>query len=214
MVDILAHNFNYINPYLLLPFYEDGTLQNWVGKNVGWYDAIIAIQNPAKGLQAVHAFGGIHRDIKPSNLFIARNASGKKIIKVGDFGLGRLPRPFTSGDLTRHACGTDGYIAPELYSPGAKFTQACDIYSLGITGIELITGSRDRDSINPYWINNDVKQLLLQMTSYDPNHRPDAKTINGTIVRIMKTYDENFKTVVTVAGMGLLGYLLYKNIKK
>jgi serine/threonine protein kinase len=62
--------------------------------------------------------------------------------------------------MTVHARGTPDYIAPELYMPNAKFTPACDIYSLGITGIELITGSRKQGSIKDIWINNDVTQIL------------------------------------------------------
>lgn len=213
IADLLAHRFDYTDPCLLLPFYEDGTLQKHVGSG-NWYDSIIYIQHGAVGLQGVHALGGIHRDIKPPNMFVDRNEQGQKLIKLGDFGFGRLPQPFTSGDITRHACGTPDYIAPELYLPNPEFTPECDIYSLGITGIELITGSRNRESIKNIWINGDVTKLLLAMTSWIPSQRPDAQTVASTITSIVKTYDENFKTGVKVAALGLLGVLLYKGASK
>jgi serine/threonine protein kinase len=68
--------------------------------------------------------------------------------------------------MTRNAFGTEGYIAPEMYKPGAQYTKACDIYSLDITEIELLTATRDRNSINSAWIiNSELKKLLLRMTS-------------------------------------------------
>jgi serine/threonine protein kinase len=112
--------------------------------------------------------------------------------------------------MTAHACGTPDYIAPELYMPNAKFTPACDIYSLGITGIELITGSRKRESIKDIWINNDVTQLLWEMTSWTPSARPNAETVVSRISNIVQTYDKNFKTVVTVGVAGILSWLLFK----
>jgi serine/threonine protein kinase len=113
--------------------------------------------------------------------------------------------------MTANAFGTPEYIAPELYMPNPKFTQACDIYSLGITGIELITGSRKRESIKDIWINNDVTQLLWDMTSWTPSARPDAATVVSRIREIVQAYDKSFSTAVKW-GIGLLvGGLLLKN---
>jgi serine/threonine-protein kinase len=209
IVDLIAYRYDYTNPCLILPFYEEGTLQTKVGSR-NWYDSIIFVQHAAKGVNALHSEDGFARDIKPANLFIGKNAQGQRIIKVGDLGLGRLPYPFTNSDMTRNAFGTPGYMAPELFEPNPKFTPACDIYSLGVTGIELITGSRDINSIHGIWINNDVKSLLLRMTSYNPQERPDAITVVNIIRKIVQTYDENFKKAVTVGGLSLLGWLLYK----
>jgi len=209
IVDLLDYDFNYSNPCLVLPYYDNGTLETRVG-NRDWYDSIIYIQNAASGLRAVHNLGGIHRDTKPSNLFVDKRADGKYFVRVGDFGFGRLPQPFTSGTMTVHPCGTPDYIAPELYLPNARFSPACDIYSLGITGIELITGSRKRESINTIWINNDVTQLLREMTSWIPSKRPDAATVAARSLDIIQTYDKNFSSVVKVGLAGLAAYGLYK----
>lgn len=209
IVDLLDYQFDYSNPWLMFPYYEAGTLEARVG-NRNWYDSIICVQNAATGLRAVHRLGGIHRDTKPSNLFVDKRPDEKHFVRVGDFGFGRLPQPFTSGTMTVHPCGTPDYIAPELYQPNARFTPACDIYSLGITGIELITGSRKRESINTIWINNDVKTLLLEMTSWTSSKRPDAATVASRALNIIQTYDANFNKVVTVGLAGLVAYGFYK----
>jgi serine/threonine protein kinase len=206
IIDIIDYSFDESNPYLLLPYYEKGTLQSWVGKT-NWFDAIASVQNVAAGLRAVHELGGFHRDIKPSNLFVDEIGNAR-IIKLGDFGIGRLPRPFTRDDITRHACGTDGYIAPELYLPNAKFTTACDIYSLGVTGIELITGSKNPISIYNVWINNKVKDLLLEMTSIIPSHRPNAETVMKRAKEIVENHQQNVRTGAAVLGTALIGGLL------
>lgn len=172
---------------------------------------MLVIQNCAAGLRDVHKLGGIHRDVKPPNMFLEKVPEGLRV-KLGDFGFGRIPYPFTNGDITRHACGTPDYIAPELYIDGAEFTPACDIYSLGITGIELITGNRNPESIKAYWINNDVKALLLKMTSFNPQIRPTAQYVVDSGREIIEAYNKNFDTSVKVIGAGLLGWLFYKGV--
>jgi serine/threonine protein kinase len=213
VIDQLDYRFDYPNPYLIIPYYEEGTLERHVG-NRNWYDSALYIQHGAIGLRAVHRIGGIHRDAKPSNLFLDRNADGKYFARLGDFGLGRVPQPFTSGTMTQHACGTPDYMAPELYVRNAKFTQACDIYSLGITGIELITGSRKRESIKTIWINNDVSQLLWEMTSWTPSQRPSADQVVSRISALIANYNATFNSVVATAGIGIVGFLIYKVLSK
>lgn len=209
-IDLLAYRFDYSDPCLVIPYYEEGTLEKCVGSR-NWYDSILRVQHGAVGLRSLHALGGIHRDVKPSNMFVDKTPDGKKFVRLGDLGLGRVPQPFTAGSMTANAFGTPEYIAPELYMPNPKFTQACDIYSLGITGIELITGSRKRESIKDIWINNDVTQLLWDMTSWTPSARPDAATVVSRVGEIVQAYDKSFSTAVKW-GIGLLvGGLLLKN---
>lgn len=212
IVDLLAYRFDYSNPYLIIPYYEEGTLAKRVGSR-NWYDSILRVQHGAVGLRSLHALGGIHRDVKPSNMFVDKTQEGKQFVRLGDFGLGRVPQPFTTSSMTVNAFGTPEYKAPELYLPNPKFTPACDIYSLAITGIELITGSRKRESIKEIWINNNVTKLLWEMTSWTPSARPDAATVVSRIREIILDYDKSFNTAIKW-GLGLLvGGLLLKGSK-
>lgn len=204
IVKLLDCDLSLPTPYMVLEYCEGGSLRSWMPSN--WYDVAVAIQHAALGLASIHQKGGIHRDMKPDNLFVSRTGSGLNV-KVGDFGYGRLPSPFSKSAMTRSAHGTDGYKAPELYR-GSEFNPKCDIYSLGITGIELITGSKERDSIRSRWISDDVKKLLLKMTSTKPEKRPDAAVVADTARTICQTYQSNFKTVAAI-GLGLLAIALF-----
>jgi serine/threonine-protein kinase len=213
VVDIIEANLNLSNPCIILEYCKHGTLQDWV-TNRGLFgpseiNVAYAIQHAALGLQAIHERGGFHRDIKPANLFIGENRGGQLTIKLGDFGFGRLPQPYGPNNLTRHAAGTIGYIAPELYGSNPVFTQACDIYSLGITGIELLTGSREIAALNKAWIfNSELKALLLRMTKLNPIERPTALDVAQGIKLVEKKANDNAKAVVlgglAIIGIGLL----------
>lgn len=82
-----------------------------------------------------HQHGVIHRDIKPQNVFITADGT----IKLGDFGIATFQ---SSAHITRSdfVVGSVHYLAPEV-SEGNPATPQSDIYSLGITFFELITGS-------------------------------------------------------------------------
>lgn len=213
IVDILDSNPYASNPFIILEHCKHGTLQDQIAKRplLGYPDVNVAyaIQHIALGVHAIHQLGGVHRDIKPANIFLGENKQGQLTVKLGDFGFGRLPYPHTRGGVTRHIFGTEGYIAPEAYNPGAEFTKACDIYSLGVTGIELATGSRDPNSINTTWfVNGELKNLLLRMTSQNPDARPTALEVIQAIPKVEKKQIEYVNTALAgTAAVVVLGLL-------
>ena len=86
----------------------------------------------ASGLSAAHENRIIHRDIKPQNIIMSRD--GK--VKVTDFGIAKVADSTT---VTTTAAGTVHYISPEQ-ARGGYSDERSDIYSLGITMYEMVTG--------------------------------------------------------------------------
>ena len=93
-------------------------------------------QEILKGLKYLHEHVPpiIHRDIKCENIFINKNTGE---VKIGDLGLGIILK---DTEYANQFCGTIEYCAPEVYQK--KYGVKCDIYSLGISMIEMITGEK------------------------------------------------------------------------
>lgn len=98
-------------------------------------DAVRWAIQAARGIGAAHELGLVHRDIKPSNLLLDQHDN----IKVADFGTILLLEQTTWLTGVGQRIGTPGYMSPEQCR-AERVTPASDIYSLGITIFELLTG--------------------------------------------------------------------------
>lgn len=120
--------------YIVMELVEGITLKNFIERKgkLEVKEAVgIAIQI-AQGMEAAHDNHIIHRDIKPQNIIISRE--GK--VKVTDFGIAKAT---TSNTVTSTAMGSVHYISPEQ-ARGGYSDEKSDIYSLGITIYEMLSG--------------------------------------------------------------------------
>jgi len=92
----------------------------------------------AVGLEHAHGHGVLHRDIKPENLLFTSDGAQ---VKVADFGIARvLAGGRTMATAAGEVLGTPAYMAPEQ-ATGGPITAATDVYALGVTLYELLSGT-------------------------------------------------------------------------
>lgn len=137
--------------YIVMELVEGITLKNFIERKgkLEVKEAVgIAIQI-AMGMEAAHLNHIIHRDIKPQNIIISRE--GK--VKVTDFGIAKVT---TSNTITSNAMGSVHYLSPEQ-ARGGYSDEKSDIYSLGVTIYEMLTGQV------PFAGDNTVSVALLHI---------------------------------------------------
>ncbi len=137
--------------YIVMELVEGITLKRFIERKgrLTVKDAVgIAIQI-AQGLDAAHQNHVIHRDIKPQNIIISRE--GK--VKVADFGIAKAA---SSNTINQNAIGSVHYLSPEQ-ARGGYSDERSDIYSLGVTMYEMLTGRV------PFAGDNSVSVALLHI---------------------------------------------------
>ncbi len=120
--------------YIVMELVEGITLKKYIEKKarLSFKEAVsIAIQ-VSMGIELAHSNHIIHRDIKPQNIIISKD--GK--VKVTDFGIAKAA---TSNTITSNVMGSVHYTSPEQ-ARGGYSDEKSDIYSLGITMFEMLTG--------------------------------------------------------------------------
>ena len=104
-------------------------------------------------IQHVHQIGVMHRDVKPENIMILEDGR----FKLCDFSLSKFE---CEAKCHTPRCGTRSYMAPEVQ--GCAYTQSADLYSCGITILEVITGCLDIPR-------KAIPDLIKTIDSYDPD---------------------------------------------
>ncbi|MEO8972477.1 MAG: serine/threonine-protein kinase [Ktedonobacteraceae bacterium] len=140
IVPILAYSEMEEIPYIVMPFYENGTLGDLLRQRgqIPLHETVQYIENIAPALAYAHSQNITHRDIKPGNFLLDSN---KRLI-LTDFGIARQAGNSNWSTLTtsNKILGTLQYMAPELFH-GRKADPRADIYALGIVIYEMLQGT-------------------------------------------------------------------------
>lgn len=150
--------------YIVMELVEGITLKNYITKKgrLSVKEATsIAIQ-VSLGLQAAHHQGIVHRDVKPQNIIISTD--GK--VKLSDFGIAKASN---SNTITANVMGSVHYSSPEQVRGGVSDARS-DIYSLGVTMYEMVTGRVpfDGDTTVSIAIKH-LQEEIIPPTRYTPD---------------------------------------------
>ena len=197
--------------YIVMELVEGITLKNYIEKKarLSVKEALsIAIQ-VSMGIEAAHNNHIIHRDIKPQNIMISKE--GK--VKIADFGIAKAA---TSNTITSNVMGSVHYTSPEQ-ARGGFSDERSDIYSLGCTMFEMLTGRVPFDgettvAIAIKHIQEDmpspreyvseipvcVEQIIFKCTQKSPDRRYQSM---GELIVDLK------KALITPLMNGKMGYM-------
>ncbi|MCA9818149.1 MAG: protein kinase [Cyanobacteria bacterium HKST-UBA01] len=193
-------------PYLVMDYLKGPSLAELIEKGTDFaanadrlLDIFIQI---CEALAHAHENGVIHRDIKPSNIIITKSADGKDLVKIVDFGIARVieasNRETHNLTQTGEVFGSPHYMSPEQCL-GLMLTQHSDIYSLGCTLYEAITGSPPFAGANP--IQLVVKHINENVSGFDKDLKrskalKQLETI--TLKCLSKEMDDRYASVTAL----------------
>ncbi|XP_037316524.2 calcium/calmodulin-dependent protein kinase type 1D [Pungitius pungitius] len=173
--------------YLIMQLVSGGELFDRIVEK-GFYtekDASTLIRQVLDAVNYLHKMGIVHRDLKPENLLYFNPQDESKIM-ISDFGLSKMEG---SGDVMSTACGTPGYVAPEVLAQ-KPYSKAVDCWSIGVIAYILLCGyppfydendsklfeqilKADYEFDTPYWddISDSAKDFIGNLMEKDPAKR-------------------------------------------
>ncbi len=156
-----------------------------------------------EAIAAAHALGMVHRDLKPANVFISRRLDGSLCAKVLDFGIAKLVEQGAVGKelsltATNAVMGSPRYMAPEQMRGLKDIDGRADIWAIGTTLYELLSGGAPFEG-------ETLTQVCVSVMQDDPvplvQRRPDIPPeLDAIVLRcLQKRPDARFATVAELA---------------
>jgi formylglycine-generating enzyme required for sulfatase activity/ribosomal protein L40E len=126
--------------YIVMEYVEGGTLRDHLKESgpLPVSEAVTLVVGICRGLASAHRKGVVHRDVKPANILLARDGDDL-VPKLTDFGLARSGGG-SDVSMTGFGMGTPFYMAPEQRRDAKGVNHTADIFSVGKTLYELVTG--------------------------------------------------------------------------
>jgi serine/threonine protein kinase len=226
IVRALDYSDNGSTPYLVMEFVEGESLGQKLERDgrMSEAEAIRIIAQVAQGLHRAHKQNLVHRDVKPDNILIARDG----VAKLADLGLVKETETDLNLTKTGRGLGTPHFMAPEQFRNAKNADIRCDIYSLGATLYQMVTGELPFRSSGPLdaWmkkIQNDLTPprslvpalserldwAILRAMSADPEKRP--ATCREFVEDLTGHSTRRSQSIDSATPLGEVWYLVYKD---
>ncbi|WP_417380105.1 SUMF1/EgtB/PvdO family nonheme iron enzyme [Gimesia sp.] len=188
--------------YITMELVDGQSLRQLMGgpERLSVIDSLTICYQLCEALQFAHQHDIIHRDVKPDNVLVKREGQGLHAW-LTDFGIARLQ---TSGmTKTVAGLGTPVYVAPEQLKSATQVTGQADLYSVGATLYELLTGQQPVGlfKLPSAYVNNlpeGIDELVSDALERLPEHRiSDVGTMGARIGKILKDLNQDLKSVMT-----------------
>ncbi|KAM9182257.1 calcium/calmodulin-dependent protein kinase type 1 isoform 2-T2 [Mergus octosetaceus] len=169
--------------YLIMQLVSGGELFDRIVEK-GFYterDASALIRQILDAVRYLHDMGIVHRDLKPENLLYYSLEEDSKIM-ISDFGLSKIEG---CGSVMSTACGTPGYVAPEVLAQ-KPYSKAVDCWSIGVIAYILLCG------YPPFYDENDAKlfeQILRAEYEFDSPYWDDISDSAKDFIRHLMEKD-------------------------
>ncbi|OMJ08448.1 Serine/threonine-protein kinase svkA [Smittium culicis] len=146
------------NLWILLEYAEGGSIYKLMkaGPLQEKYTGVV-LYSVLRALDYLNTYGIMHRDIKAANILV----TDKGNVQLCDFGVARQSVLFENSNKTHSFVGTPYWMAPEVISKDREYDHKADIWSLGITCFEIVTGS-------PPLVQHDPKNALALILKNGP----------------------------------------------
>ena len=206
-------------PYLVMERLQGEDVATYLAQRTTLdpFEAADIVAQACEGIAEAHRQGIVHRDVKPQNLFLCAPSEsmkarpGRRFVKVLDFGLSKIAPPPGSAKaeaaITKVPLGSPLYMAPEQLRSTTEVDKRADVWSLGTTLYELLTGDppfvaeslgeiylmiaqdaftplRERRPSIPFALDAIVSRCLEK----DPNARfSDAQALGAALTRFLSS---------------------------
>jgi serine/threonine-protein kinase len=144
-----------------------------------------------EALAEAHANGIVHRDIKPANCIVVNRRNGPPLVKVLDFGIAKLTLGDAGPNLTgtQATMGTPHFMSPEQIRGAKDVDHRADIWSLGITFFQLVTG-------NLPFGGNTYARLVMSVSREPTPTLPNNPDLNAVLQRsLAKDRNQRYSTI-------------------
>jgi serine/threonine protein kinase len=151
-------------PFLVMEYLEGHDLETELHQRgvIPVPEAITLVLEGCVGIAQAHAAGLVHRDLKPANLFLAVSRSGRRTVKVLDFGLIKdASSEAQSLTASAEVFGTPQYMAPEQIQSSKNVDARCDQHALALVLFELCAGS-------PAYEAESLPHLIVVIATHPP----------------------------------------------